>query len=345
MTVKEIKSLIDQDLDAAFEILDKYFEEDPIYNAFNDEFISPPLNFDKRIFCRRLQRFVQRNKELINAENEDKKFLQPDSSDQIYQLLCNLNFTSQVKYFKAIVKSKKPIIPFVIRAEQNYGQSWLYNRLIYHYQTEKPIHPPITIDLKSSQFNVSSLVQHLALNIGVKKYDESESIDVHRHQIKEVLLEKIETASQILIIKNVNILIHSEDFEAFVDIIDYFFTKIKSSTIHKCIFFFIEDELTIGDPYSQYCIFSSKTKAFQAKQEQLLKFIALTPIQALTNKCIEDWLGLAEEDICDCFNLEEKTIEQLLIDCGNGHPEKVLYYICREIGQEFDKHKSKWLKY
>lgn len=359
MTAKEIRELIDSNLDdAIFELSEVFEKSNSTYNDLLNQFVNRQENFSLDTFRSKLKAFVLLSRKDIRDYYRniriDAEFstTEKDSSDQIYQLLCHLNFTSQVKYFKAIVKSKKPIIPFVIRAEQNYGQSWLYNRLIYHYQTEKHIHTPITIDFRRSQFNASSFIQHLALNIGVKNYHESDTLDVYVSKIKDVLLEKIETKSQILIIKNVNLLIHYEEFEIFVDMMNHFYTrieealsKLEKTVFHKCIFFFIEDTTTVGDPYSQYCLFPSKIEAHKARKEQGLKFFALTPIHALTNKCIKDWLDAADEDTCDCFDFEQKTIEQLLIDCGNGHPEKVLHYICRKIGHEFDKHKSKWLKY
>ncbi len=351
MDIKQIKALLEKDLEGVFEILDEVFANlNGTYNDLCNEYITRPENFSLSTFRGKLKRFINISKtdiqEYFAGTEEDVNVKTvTTSTSETYTLLCHLDFKKQVKYFEDMIESKKPVIPFVVRAAENYGQRWLYNRLIHHYQEKRVVHKTFLIDLTELNINsLDNLIDYLSEQI-VQKYNPTDSRDAKVRKLRRDLSTMISTASQFIVLKNAYTFIHSTEFNDFYGLLDDFYQEIKIlESEHKCIFLFVEQSL---EPYahSEYCTFSSETQSFKAKTDKTLKIIDLDNIKGITRNCMEEWFGKVPVEIIDFFDCSDEGLEQLVRECGNGNPEIIIPAICEKIGINFNEHKSTWLKY
>lgn len=351
MTLSEIKILIEKDIDAAFDSLDEIFEDDGAYNDLCKEYFTRPNNFDLTTLRSRLKRFVAFNKDLYIAYCRDKdhsKKATSDAHDSLYKLLCHLDFKDQIDCFDALIKTKKPVIPFVIRAEQNYGQRWLYNRLIAHYEAKNVIHVPLIIDLSDLQFNLEGLIDYLSHKMEVPSYDKTENAEKKKRKLKNLLGDKVKTATQFIVLKNAYSFVHSNDFNLFYNALNYFHDEIEAlDSHHKCILLFVESTV---EPYKHqhHCIFSGDLGVLQARRSKEFRFIDLDKNTPISLADLKAWLEKVDDMTLECFDCyieDDKELQKLLTLCDNGNPEKVIPFICETIGKNYEEHEHLWLKH
>ncbi len=353
MDIEQIRILLEKDIDGVLDILDEVFADlNGTYNDLCKEYINRPENFSLSIFRGKLKRFINISKTDIQDyfagteedTNANSKTIDPEKT---YTLLCHLDFRAQVDYFESMVESKKPVIPFVLRAAENYGQRWLYNRLIHHYQEKRVIHKTFLIDFKELKIDsLDNLIDYLSEQIGVQKYNPNDSFDKKKIKLRNTISALIDTASQFIVLKNAYSFIHSSDFDKFYELLNHFYEELDAiEPEHKCIFLFVEQVLEPYTDIEKYCVFSSETKSFKAKMDKTLKIVDLDAIKGITRKCMEEWFGKVPEEIIEYFDSSDEGLEQLIKECGNGNPEMIIPAICEKIGINFHEHKSTWLKY
>lgn len=356
MKADEIKNLIDKDIDAAFESLDSVCIDSSIYLDLSKEYVSRPNNFDLATFRSKLKRFVANEKKTIEAfyldrKNENSINSAQSSYETDYQELCKLNFKHQIGYFEKLIAVDKPLIQFVIRGEKGYGQRWLCNKLLYHYEKQKPIHKVCKLDFSSLGIvTMQDFLDNLATNLKVEGYEKQKTIKLQRAKLSNSIIAKIKAQSQIFVLENFYNFLHSDGCVEFYNFIEDLYIGIVTQdepVKGQCVFLFIEN---IPNPYQQQdkCIFTSqydniRTAKSAFENDTQFKIVDLHEIKQISKECINGWLDDVPEYILQHFPNNE-TINTLLYNCDNGHPEKVIAKICEKLGKT-SEYPNKWLKY
>lgn len=356
--VDEILEFIVSDIEKAFDLLDEVFSKiNGIYDDLDREFYSQPNNFSEENFRRKLRRFVKSNrKDIINyyaSVNLDTSNRKCElSPDHIYEILCKLNFDKQVDHFNWICKCKKSLIPFVIRANDDFGQHWLCTRLINTYKADA--HEPIIFNLENTigydlQLLVEELIKKLLeIDVWKKWHDKLNSftpeqkVEKSRNELVDLLSRKTETATQFVIIKNAfnHIDSKSDKFLNFrrllIDLNDKMY-----ATDHKCIFIFIEKrpEQYTCEEYLCTHTHDDSFEAMKIVEKEKLRIVGLQEIKEFTDSDIKNWLG-NESMRDDIFHKLINSNHTELV--AQKHPEQVIRDICSELGITFQ---DKWIKH
>ncbi|MEN0046169.1 MAG: hypothetical protein AAF806_03810 [Bacteroidota bacterium] len=360
MIIEELKKKINKhQFDDVLEVLDEVFKDDnPLYNKLNERYIERPIGYADTTFKSKLLRFVKRYKrdieKYIQGIREDKTFQQDNSLksyDYLYKLLCDLDFKHQVEYFNTVVKTPRAVIPFVIRAERNFGQKWLYNRLINHYANQKkPIHRPLVFNFEELKLDTFGFLEELSKGLEIKISRIQEEYEVNFARIINGLCKNAQTATQFIIIENAYSFLHASS------LFDSFYHKLLKElekymrameAKHKCIFLFIEHS---SKPYqiTDYILFTEKVKKSEARRSNSLKFIDLKPNSSISKEDFRTWIDNSDQHIFDCFDyyFQQRTIDEILSkECGDGNPEEVLKFICSEMKIDYEEHQNLWLKH
>ena len=359
MSPKEIKQLIDKDLDKALDLLDEVFEDtNGTYNSLSKKYVSRAENFSEDNFRSILKRFVQNSNRVIKgyflSVAEDQKYaaLEGHSFDDAYHLLCHLNFNHQSDYFNDYIKTDKPIIPFIIRAEEQFGQRWLFHRLIYQYQhtQKRSVHSPIPIDLNELKFDLNGLIDYLSIKLNASNYDKNQTLKKKKAKFKNAISLKLETGTQFIVLKNAFTFIHSNEFIEFYNLLDYLYTEIEALDIkgNKCIFFLVENTPE-SYHHSTHCICSKDVHSAIAKLQEGLKFIDLHELTPISEDDIMKWLGQLEGSLLACFsewvNNGQWDFKKLFKTFNTGNPEEIIPFLCHKIGKNYNEHENSWLKY
>jgi len=353
----EIHALVDSNLDTAFFELSKIFKKEDIqYRDLIDAHINQANNFSLANYRSRLKSFILFEKDYINGVYKDSLSISKNnelSEDLMYKMLCKLNFKKQVKHFNLICKCKKSLIPFVIRANDDFGQRWLCTRLINTYKAD--VHEPIIFDLENTtgydlQLLVGELIKKL-LEIDVwKKWQDrlnrfttlEEKIEKSRNELVDLLSRKTETATQFVIIKNAfnHIDSKSDKFLNFrrllIDLDDKMY-----ATDYKCIFIFIEKrpEQYTCEEYLCTHIHDDEFETMKMVENERLKIVGLQEIKEFTESDIKKWLGNDKMIDAIFHRLINRNHSELI---AKKHPELVIRHICEEFNVTFQ---DKWLKY
>jgi len=356
--IDEIVKFIKSDIDEAFDMLDEVFGDiNSIYCDLNREYTIRPNNFDMETFRSKLRRFVKSNRKdivtyyaSINLDSSDRK--RELSDDIIYEMLCKLNFKEQVKYFNLMCKCKKSLIPFVVRANDDFGQNWLCTRLIKRYGTN--IHEPIPVDLEATGYDLEQLVEYLIKEIlGIDAWQRWENrlsestiegkIEQSKRELVRLLYEKTKTATQFVIIKNAfsHIDSKSDKFLHFCNLLVEL-NHWMYETDYKCILIFVEKR---PDQYTcQEYLCTHTHDSFEAMKmvdREKLRIVGLKEIEEFSESDIKEWLEDLDlhDDIRDKLLNSKKSFTELI---AKKHPEQVIRDICIELNVTFQE---KWIKH
>ena len=237
----------------------------------------------------------------------------------------------------------------MIRAQPNYGQKWLYNRLIYYYTRKNPnTHIPLVIELDTMSLDFEGLVDYLGNQLKIDGYDSNTLLKKRKVKVKNALIKKIATGCQFIVFNNAYQFIHSNDFTAFYKFLEYLYEEVDGlDSNYKCICFFVE-QTPHQYTHMQYCVLSKQTSSVDARRLEELKFVDLDehqPISADDFRHFYKKANITIQDKLKCYWDDITQITGLLQQCNNGNPEKLIPLICEKIGIKFKEYENKWLKY
>lgn len=357
----EIHALVDTNLDDAFLELSKIFTKKDIqYRDLINAHINQANNFSLTDYRSRLKSFILFEKDYINEIYRDSLSIDKKdelSEDLIYEMLCRLNFKQQVKYFNLMCKCKKSLIPFVVRANDDFGQNWLCTRLINRYGANT--HEPIPVDLEATGYDLQQLIEYLIKKIlelkegawqkwqnRLSRFTVEEKIEQSKRELVRLLYEKTKTATQFVIIKNAftHIDPKSDKFLHFCNLLidlNYWIERYDEAD-YKCILIFVEkrpDKYTCQEYLCTHTHDSLAAKQMLDKEQ--LKIVGLQEIKEFTESDIREWLEDSDlhDDIRDKLLSYNKPFTQLI---AKKHPEQVIRDICNELGVTF---LNKWIKH
>lgn len=268
-----ILEFIEADLNTVFEILNEVFEDsNDKYNQLYKR--SEKQDFNTSTYRNNLEQFIKGNKKDITVHFESLKEDEiqeakdfTNKSDKEYELLRKLNFNVPLKHFRDLSNTKKSLLPFIIRGEGNYGQKWLYNKLVYDYfERFEPFVKPSLIDFNERNITTfENLLDALCDELNIEGYKDK-PLRKKKTMVKNQLLDKMDTTSQILIFKGACASL-AEDFEEFYEILLFISDEIEDSKYvdTKCIVLLIENEEHKLSDHQDKFIFLSKTPSYKAK--------------------------------------------------------------------------------
>lgn len=354
-----VLKLIEDDIEFVLSALNEVFEG--TFDDNNEKYSKlKKQDFSNSTYRNQLDKFIKTNKKIIieyfksSKEDETEEAKAPTNKfDKEYELLRKLNFTTPLKYFKHLcTKTEKPLLSFIIRGNGKYGQEWLCHKLIHDYfENFNFFVKPLLIDFKEININTSeTFLDELCKEFGITSY-ENKSVSRKKTMVKNQLLSKMETTSQILIFKNVcNSLI--ENFEDFYDILLFLSHEIEDCEHidKKCIVLLIENEEHKLSDHEDKFIFLSKTPFHEAMiiitdEEEELKLIDLDFVSPITANCIKEWFIEIPLPLLKKINRSDTYLNQLISDCDNGHPDKVIPEVCKLININFEQKRELWLKF
>jgi hypothetical protein len=358
--IREILVLIQKDERDACKELSQYIKPgDEMYGQFNDfkrRLLNKPYNFQKEEFRKDLDFFVDHHKDHIRAVyNDQTQNAQEGLSsvkDRVYDLLCGLNFTRQKKGFDAALNSNKSLIPFVIKGDGNYGQEWLYNRLIHQFADKNLVHQTIVLDFSSSGGieNTEDVLDLLANKLKCEDYDINNKPFDKKFVLIDVIREKIKSGTQFIVFKNAHNFLKSEHFSDLYGFMEHLSTQLDTwnkkptSENHQCICFFVDDK---AHEYSiRYCLSAQNEEdLLSVRMHTGLKFIVLCPIQPIQSSDLNQWLaGLKEGfDMFQCILTKYQSLDNFLNQCSSSNPVDLIKQICEEIDKDYEKCKGQWL--
>jgi len=262
------------------------------------------------------------------------------NQDKTFDLFCSLDFTHQSDYFDSLVMGNNVFMCFIIHGqERKYGQEWLANKLINTYKKKKTIHKPIILESEPHIENLSKFVDLLSCALDIKFKNIINPAD-KKSKLRKALEGRIETSTQFIIVKNAYPLFHSDDFNIFCEINEYFYKELNNNEFeHKCIIIFLEEDNP--EPYqkNEYCIFSRNTDALSARSYNKFRFVDLDTIAPINENVIEDWLKKCPDDFISCIRTQIKEI------IGDGNPFVLIPEICKKINVDYNKFQTQWLNY
>lgn len=329
--IQEVKSLIDVDLDTAFDLLDEVFGQDNGgYNSFSQEYAHPSNNFNEKKFKSRLKRFVINSYETILDKKIDE-LIQPEEKSLImdFEKLYDLNFTHQTKYFTELVQNCKPIVSFVLREKNSFVANWLTKKLIFHYETKVGY---LTDGIKTIELDNHSGLDYILLEIAKSMDIEyvPEKLTEFKKRITRQLGNRLESNGIFYIIKNAYNFIHSNngDFEKLYEIITHIYRENDYQENHKCVFLFVEQN---ASPYqNNFMLFShEKDTDFIIEEDEDSEtpyFVDLDIVKEITEKCLKTW----SKNVGKYREVKTKILD-ILQEC-EGNPEKIIPKMAEFIG-------------
>lgn len=371
MSIDEIRTLISEskikdaiykmrkfaeDIDDA-KLLNSVITISATYQLNEDERVNQTLSRDEYLLSySKINRSLLGVLEEIKCFNEDLQHNKKSdelTEDKIYEMLCKLNFKEQVKYFNLICKSKeKSLIPFVVRANDDFGQRWLCTRLIKKYQANA--HEPIPVDLEASACDLQGLVESLIRGIlkqdawqkwqnRLNRFTAEEKIKESRRELGKLLHKRTESATQFVIIKNAftHIDSKSDKFLHFCNLLIEL-DNWMYDTDYKCILIFVEKR---PDQYTcQEYLCTHMHDSFEAMKmvdKEKLKIVGLQEIKEFSESDIKEWLEDSDlhDQIRDKLLNNGKSFTELI---AKKHPELVIREICEELNVTFQE---KWIKH
>ncbi len=344
--VYKIKELIDQDIDKAFDWLDIAFQKkNDAYDQLCHEYIDRSRDFRISDFKSRLKRLVARYSDVFDDDfwvKVDKAAYHKNSeiTNKVRDLLCELNFTHQQKYFYAALKSTLKLIPFVIRGTKNQGQKWLCNRLIYDIKKRKKINEVIYVDCKRSHiFNLHDLIEELA-----RKLDPNSKILNHAERkilLRTALEGRMKDGPQFIVFENFyGLSSQAQDFELFQQTFKYLSKEFMFSE-NQCICFFIESA-THKYHFEHLCLFTNDITTEEVSNNKELKFIDLNQLESIGSKDIAVWLDAMHPDDYERFSCLKKDRE-IYQKCSADNLDDLIKYICEKIDYKNHKEIAKWI--
>lgn len=278
----------------------------------------------------------------------NKSPVQPNDQDKVFELLCSFDFAHQTQYFDSLIQSEKSFLSFVVRGRQEwYGQEWLVNKLINHFQKEnRNVHDTIFLDFGELNTNLVHFIDSLSQYLGVT-YEYIREPVAKKTKLRNALQSRIATKSQFIVIRNAYPFIHSAEFADFLKVISYFHDEFNAAELeHKCIFFFVE--LRCSEPYQhvQHCLFSSEHAPYRARDCEEFRFIDLDVIQPVPEAEVRKWIEKTPPKIYNCFKelLKEGNQEQMKNFIADGNPQRLIPLICEKLGKKYAEYESKWRK-
>ncbi|MGB0525039.1 MAG: hypothetical protein ACPGJS_18850 [Flammeovirgaceae bacterium] len=318
------------------------------FKRFSKEFQTPSMSYNPDTFRQQLTLFVREEKDFIDSTLQDKRTFKSSAQDDTYQLLCGIDFKDQKKYFDIIISNNEAIVPFIIRANQNSGQRWFYNQLINEYK--KPTHQSLVIEM--AQKDLPSLFHELSSHF-TPRFTPTDNISKQTRRLRNALTDKLQTKSQFIIFKDSYSFVHSDEFDQLYDILTDFNEEIKSMRSedartqdyrHKCVFLFVES--SVEEYQHPHYLSCANTNLLRAKQCTEIKLFDLDGVPKFNYEDLEAWILKLENHLMNCFGDDiPTTIQQLIENCENGNPEKVIPILCKKINQDYSKLKNIWLKY
>lgn len=272
-----------------------------------------------------------------------------DDDEIAYEELCKLNFKHQVEYFEKLIAVDKPFIQFIIRGEKNYGQRWLYNKLIYHYAKHYVIHQVFQLDFLSlGIITMEDLIDNLASSLKVERYEPGEDIEDKEIMLKHHILAKIHTQNQFFVLENAYNFIHSDIASGFYDFLQSLHKELRvAKPEHKFIFLFVENTINKYEKNTK-CMFTEEYKLHEAEdmfiEEKQLKMVDLNTISPVSNNCIDEWFDKIKNTTLKIIKPSLTDIDTFICECDNGHPEKIIKKISEKLGKT-SEYPNKWLKY
>lgn len=347
MNKKNIKKLIQSDIrKAVLIIFKKLGKSNGEFLDLFEKYRTKPEGFSMTVFRDELTAFVVFCDKLEFNNKTSPSFL--NSHDKLYEILCELNFKNQYSYFLNIIKSNNPIIPIIVRAKYKYGQKWFYNRLIHTYKksgvsTHSTIHYSFTNDA-----SIREGIDAITGKMGGDVPSRQKSFEISCHEFEKAVIKKIKesNSSQFIILKNSEILINSDEFQEVYKALNNIHEEAKKNNIdyeYKCIIIFVEEN---NIPYEEKEVkikevISSKIRPNKVKVFEELKLIDLQPLTPITINCLEDWIdGINTNEFNVSFIEDEKQKEEILFECDDGNPRKVIEFLCQKLTEKNDTAKD-----
>ncbi len=273
-------------------------------------------------------------------------------ADETHKILRNINFENQYTRFDSIVTgvNGRKIIGFIIRGVGDYGQRWLYNKLIHDYfDKNNNYSDPIVIDfsdISNEKVFLEIFCDYLGIKGLEKAADETQKQKMRKAKFTELVKNKIKTSPQFIICKNAFNFMenHITYFDEIFEEVSLSISGQEDEYKEKYIFLFVENT---NELYSNSeMIFGKEKKIRNIEDKTNLKFVDLGSIEPIKNKCIDNWLDLLPEDIRKKTNtLSDNDITQFICECNNGHPDLVIPKMCEIIGVNYLENEKQWLKY
>lgn len=336
MRKADLMTLIDTDIDKAFEILDEIFKSNGTYNDLSRQYVDRPIGFSLSDFRSRLKR-------LVNTQLEEPAPAPAHSPvHEFYPILCKLDFKTQNDLFRAICKNKK-IAPFFLYgqgAHEEMEMRWLRNQLLQLLSEEKKsVDQLITIDLGSKIGGAfDRLLDELYTRFEIPEIisDDTDTIAL----LRENLERRLAAGHVVCFIRNAtNILAHPGELKKLCEEFLSFLDKniVRKNHNHTLIFLFIEDLLPKNfSKEDKYFLWFDKEQGNNKMLEYVagkdLKIAELAPVENVTEEDIRNWLRWSAQENKDVFKKIKCFIgnEKGILAKGD-RPFQVITTICSDL--------------